>query len=108
MDTTWPSVMVLHDDLTDPSSSPLLASGSTGAFGGSTIKIFNLKTNSCVDTLFHLNEEQRANMTCMIFSRTGEVLYSAASDGSMVAWSMLEIAAEDTRRAKPLQSGFFN
>ena len=109
-DTTWPSVVALwdHCGAREESRTPIFVSGSTGTFGGSSIKVFNSKTGNCLDTLLHLEPEQRGHITALMFSTDGAVLYSAASDGSIVAWPTSAILSQQHKPIAALKSGFLN
>jgi WD40 repeat protein len=87
-DMTWPCVMALSPD------GSLLATGSTGPFGGSTIKLFCAQTQpvadpgACLATLAHLLHDQKGDISALEFSGNGCVLFSGASDGTVAAWSI--------------------
>jgi hypothetical protein len=87
---------------------PLFVSGSTGPFGESSIKVFNSESGNCLDTLLHLQPEQRGHITALMFSTGADVLYSAASDGSLVAWSTSAILSHQKKPDTALKSGFLN
>ena len=86
-DTTWPCCMAISPDGTT------LVTGSTGPFGGSTIKAFltgptaGKDAGTCLATFSQL-PDQKGDVSALLFSSDGGVLYSGASDGSSAAWRL--------------------
>lgn len=115
-DTCWPVTLALS-----PNGS-LLASGSSGPFGGATIKLFNTRRKTqtsphwvgdgsehatsehgeCLATFAHLGFEQKGDVSALCFSSDGGRLYSGASDGTVVAWSLVWCAVQ----SQGLKKGF--
>ena len=71
-----------------------LVTGSTGPFGGSTIKAFltgptaGKDAGTCLATFSQLLPDQKGDVSALLFSSDGGVLYSGASDGSTAAWRL--------------------
>ena len=90
----------------------LLATGSTGPFGGSTIKLFQThggqgrEAGACLDTFSHLAPEDKGDTTALVFSQDGTVLYSGASDGTLAAWQLTWRAAQPVGKHAGLRKGF--
>lgn len=87
-DTAWPAVLALSRD------GSLLASGSTGPFGGSSIKVYatgggrGYEAGTCLATLLHLEPGCKGDVSALAFSPDGRMLFSGASNGSLVAWEL--------------------
>lgn len=87
-DTTWPTCLALSPD------GGLLASGSTGPFGASTIKLFQAgggggrEAGACLASFAQLGYHTRGAVTALLFSPDGATLYSGASDGTLAGWRL--------------------
>ncbi|PRW56987.1 WD40 repeat-containing [Chlorella sorokiniana] len=87
-DTTWPACLALSPD------GSLLASGSTGPFGGSTIKVFQTASGGgrdagdCLITFAQLGYRDKGGISALLFSPDASILYSGASDGTLAAWHL--------------------
>ena len=103
-DTTWTSCMDIGP-LETPAAT-LLASGSTGPFGASTLKLFDATAGECLVTFAQLKHDQRGGITALAFSEDGNVLYTAASDGTVAAWALDMNAKKEP--AATLRRGFFS
>lgn len=107
-DTTWPGCMALY---TPPMPSESghgqaeLVTGSTGPFGGSTLKLFEPSTGECLATFAQLGYDQRGGVTAVVVGHSGDVVYSAASDGTVAAWK-LEWKLAEREKKGTLRKGF--
>ncbi|KAL4452365.1 hypothetical protein ABPG75_008027 [Micractinium tetrahymenae] len=107
-DTTWTACMALSPD------GSLLASGSTGPFGASTIKVFQTgsgggrEAGACLVSFAQLRYDQKAGMSALLFSPDGGTLYSGASDGTLAAWQLhwREVAQGSGAPGGGLRRGF--
>jgi len=83
----------------------VLVSGSTGPFGCSTLKAFDVVTGECLATFSLLEIDQKGGVTALTFSDDGTMLYAAASDGSVAAW---QVELRITKKSRDtLARGFF-
>jgi WD40 repeat protein len=112
-DLTWPICLAVSDD------GKFLASGSTGPFGGATIKIFYIggdddtdghggENGECLATFAPLRFDQKGAVNALLFSHSDNevlVLYSGCSDGSLAAWKLTW--KEDGLQRQGLKKGFF-
>eukprot|EP00887_Chlorella_sp_A99_P002098 scaffold21.g2098.t1 len=105
-DTTWPCCMALSPD------GRVLATGSNGPFGGSTIKLFQTaagagrEAGDCLATVAHLGYDDKGDVSALAFSRDGATLYSGASDGSLAAWRLAWRAPQGAAARRGLRTGF--
>jgi WD40 repeat protein len=109
-DTTWPTCMALTPFDNEGQLRDLIASGSTGPFGGSTIKLFDSVTGDCLATIAHLGYQERGAIRDLTFSTDGKILYSAASDGTVAAWSLErfeKVGIEGSSKVQTFRKGFF-
>lgn len=58
----------------------------------------------CVATFQHLDAQQRAGLTALLFSADGSTLFSGAGDGSIVAW---RLSWRPAAARKGMRKGFF-
>lgn len=114
-DTTWPACMALttpggrgRSTKEEGEERYLIASGSTGPFGGSTIKLFDSMSGDCVATIAHLGYQERGSIRDLSFSLDGKTLFSAASNGTIAAWSLKWIGQEGAENIEvpKLRKGF--
>ena len=98
-DTTWPACLALSPD------GSLLASGSTGHFGASTLKLFRTsgagghEAGACLASVAQLGYHQKGGLSSLTFAADGATLYSGASDGTVAAWSLAWRDAPGSSRA---------
>lgn len=108
-DTTWPACMALTSSDGEGQPRDLIASGSTGPFGGSTVKLFDSVTGDCVATIAHLGYQERGGIRDLTFSIDGKTLFSAASDGTVAAWSLErveKVGVEENTKVRSFRKGF--
>ena len=108
-DTTWPACMVLHTQNNDEKnkSRAVLITGSTGPFGGSTLKAFDPSTGECLATFAQLGYEQRGGVSAVAIAPSGDIVYSSASDGTVAAWSLEWQNNSEIESKTKLRKGFF-
>ncbi|GAB4818826.1 hypothetical protein N2152v2_005872 [Parachlorella kessleri] len=105
-ETTWPCCMALSRD------GELLASGSTGLFGGCTIKVFQTRSRqgreagTCLATFAQLGFTQKGAVSALAFSHDGRYLYSGASDGTLAKWRLEWVEPVPAGRGAGLRKGF--
>jgi hypothetical protein len=99
-DASWPCVAALHEpragrggggtdgDGAEPDAPAVLVSGSTGLFGGATLKAFRPRDGACAATFAHLAFDARGDVSALAVSPDGRAVFSGASDGSVAAWAL--------------------
>lgn len=107
-DTTWPVCldfchyfMKAGDD--EGKQVPLVASGSNGTFGGSTLKIFDFASGDCLSTFAQLRFDHKGSACALKFVRGGTYVVSAASDGTIALWA---VECRPPKKQPKLKKGF--
>jgi hypothetical protein len=115
-DASWPCVAALHEPRAgrasgagagaggaEPDAPAVLLSGSTGFFGGATLKAFRPRDGACAATFAHLAFDARGDVSALAVAPDGRAVFSGASDGSVAAWALRWVAAPP---AAGLRRGF--
>lgn len=102
-DATWPVCMDIHEP--DGGDKPrFLVSGSNGLFGGSTLKIFDIDSGSCLVTFAQLRFDHKGSCTALCIGSNGSMVFTAASDSTLASWA----CTFEKKEKKPLlRGGFF-
>lgn len=103
-DTTWPLCMALGPH--NGREPQLLVTGSSGPFGSSTLKAYDAGSGACLAAFAHLEHDCRGDVNAVTVEGDTQAIYSGASDGSVVAWSVQGGACENESKSR-LKKGFF-
>lgn len=87
-DTTWPVCLDYFDGHQEgmPDGASIVASGSNGLFGGSTLKLFDFNSGNCLATFAQLRFDDRGSSTAIKIVMKGDIVVSAANDGTLASW----------------------